>query len=694
MKNITETCSFGKHTLTLKTGEVARQASGSVIAEVGETVILATVVIKKGEKKDFLPLIVDYRERPYAAGKIPGGYFKREGRPSEKEILTSRLIDRPLRPLFPKHFTDEVQVVLTVLSYDPQVNPDVVAIIAASAALVISGAPLSNVLGASRVGYVGGEYLLNPSEDELKNSDLDLVVAGTQEAVLMVESEAKELSEEAMLSAVLYGQEAMQPVIEAIQALAKQAGKEKMEVVPLEVDEDLTQQISDFAEEFLIQAYQITDKMQRKAELDQIYEKVAEGLCESLENEEKISEIKKTLSNLEKNIVRERVIEGKPRIDGRDPKTVRPISIQVGVLPRAHGSALFTRGETQALVVATLGTERDAQAVETLNAGEQKEPFMLHYNFPPYCVGEVGPMIGPKRREIGHGNLAKRALKAVLPDFDDFPYVVRIVSEITESNGSSSMASVCGSSLSMMDAGISIQSPVAGIAMGLVKEEEQFVVLSDILGDEDHLGDMDFKVAGTRKGVTALQMDIKIQGITKHIMEVALEQAKEGRMHILDKMEEIIKTPREDVSTYAPRITSFKINPDKIRDIIGKGGETIRKLTEETQTVIDIAEDGTVKISATDGSASAEAKRRIEEIVSDVEVGVIYSGKVDKIVEFGAFISFGHKKSGLVHISQIKEERVEDVRDELSEGQDVKVKVIEIDRQGRVRLSMKDLQED
>ncbi len=689
---IIQTCQFGQHTLTLETGRVARQASGAVIATMGETVVLATVVTEKqaAEKRDFFPLTVNYQERTYAAGRIPGGYFKREGRPTERETLTSRLIDRPLRPLFPKNFRNEVQVIVTVLSADPKFNPDVLSIIAASAALAVSGTPFNDILAAARVGYANGSYLLNPSETEIKEgSELDLVVAGTEHAVLMVESEAKELSEAVMLGAVLFGHEAMQPVIQAIKALAESAGTPMLEITSTGKDEALFQQVKEFAANPMTEAYQITDKLNRKEQISALYKQAVENLCEDKEDKEKADAIKHMLSELEERTVRDRILAGKPRIDGRDTQTVRPIRIEVGVLPRTHGSALFTRGETQAIVVATLGSGRDAQMLEGLE-GEYKDTFMLHYNFPPYCVGEIGFMSGPKRREIGHGNLAKRALKAIIPNPDQYPYVIRVVSEITESNGSSSMASVCGSSLAMMDAGIPIQKPVAGIAMGLVKEGDQFVVLTDILGDEDHLGDMDFKVAGTHTGVTALQMDIKIQGITKEIMEKALEQAKAGRMHILEQMEQIIREPRQQMSPYAPRITSFKINPEKIRDIIGKGGETIRKLTEETKTTIDITDDGLVKISAVEEAASLEARKRIEEIVGDVEVGAIYSGKVEKIVEFGAFVEFAYKKSGLVHISQISQQRIENVRDVLTEGQTVQVKVTEIDRQGRVRLSMKE----
>lgn len=690
---IIQTCQFGRDTLTLETGRIARQASGAVLATMGETVVLASIVTEKQakEKRDFFPLTVNYQERTYAAGRIPGGYFKREGRPTEKETLVSRLIDRPLRPLFPKSFTNEVQVIVTVLSSDPKVNPDVLSIIAASAALAISGTPFANILAAARVGYANGSYLLNPSESEIKNSELDLVVAGTENAVLMVESEARELSEEVMLGAVMFGHEAMQSVIQAIKTFALNVGTPMMEIPAVEKNESLSQQVTGFASDLMTEAYQITDKLKRKEQISNVYRQTIEKLCEDKTDAEKIDAVESILSELEECIVRQRIIEGKPRIDGRDTKTVRPITIQVGVLPRTHGSALFTRGETQALVVTTLGSGRDAQMLESLE-GEYKDAFMLHYNFPPYCVGEIGHMSGPKRREIGHGNLAKRALKAVVPEADSYPYVIRIVSEITESNGSSSMASVCGSSLSMMDAGVPVKKPVAGIAMGLVKEGDQYVVLSDILGDEDHLGDMDFKVAGTRTGVTALQMDIKIQGINRDIMEKALEQAKEGRFHILEQMEKIIHEPRQQMSPYAPRITSFKINPEKIRDLIGKGGETIRKLTEETKTTIDISDDGMVKISAVEEAASIEARQRIEEIVGDVEIGAVYAGKVEKIVEFGAFVGFGHKKSGLVHISQISQNRIEDVRDVLTEGQTVQVKVIEIDRQGRIRLSMKEVE--
>jgi polyribonucleotide nucleotidyltransferase len=683
---------YGDQQVTLETGILARQATGSVIVSMGNTVILVTVVgvpiAVAG--RDFFPLTVNYQDRTYAVGKIPGGYFKREGRPSEKETLTSRLIDRPVRPLFPAGFNNEVQVVATVLSMDAEIDTDIPAIIGASAALTISGLPFNGPLGAARVGYKDGAYILNPTIKQLKESDLELVVAGTEHAVLMVESEAKELSEEVMLGAVMFGHEKMQVVIQAIKEFAAEGGKAKWDWKASEVDTSLEQKVSDLAKAALAEAYQIREKLNRKKRIDEIYENTISQLCvEGAADSPSSEAVKNIVSSLEEHIVRNNIIEGKPRIDGRDNFTIRPISVHAGVLPRTHGSALFTRGETQAIVVATLGTERDAQIVDDI-AGERKDFFMLHYNFPPYSVGEVGQMGSPKRREIGHGRLARRAIEAVMPSFDQFPYVVRVVSEITESNGSSSMATVCGTSLALMDAGIPIRTPVAGIAMGLIKENERFAVISDILGDEDHLGDMDFKVAGTANGVTALQMDIKIDGITREIMEIALKQAKEGRMHILGVMNKVLETPREYISEYAPRITTIKIHPDKIRDVIGKGGVTIREITETTGTVIDISDEGVIKIAAVDKTAGEEARKRIELITADVEIGATYEGKVVKIMEFGAFVAFLPGKQGLVHISQIANERIANVQDKLQEGQTVRVKVLEVDRQGRVRLSIKE----
>jgi polyribonucleotide nucleotidyltransferase len=685
---------YGNHVVTLETGAIARQASGAVLARMGNTVVLVTVVgVESSESRDFFPLTVNYGIRTYAAGKIPGGWFKREGRPSEKEILVSRLIDRPIRPLFPDEFNNEVQIIATVLSMDAEVEPDVLSILGAAAALGISGLPFKGPLAAARVGYQQGRYLLNPSTDQLANSDLDLVVAGTKNAVLMVESQANELSEEIMLGAVLFGHEQMQVAIQAIEEFVLGTGKAKWEWQPLERNPDLKEAVANLVTEPLVQAYQIHEKPERRARIREIYQKAKDYFyAVDSENVPAFSEIEKMIASLEKQIVRNQVISGKARIDGRDTKTVRPVYVEIGVLPRTHGSALFTRGETQAIVVATLGTERDAQVIDDIG-NERRENFMLHYNFPPYSVGEVGQIGSPKRREIGHGNLAKRALTPVIPTNVDFPYVIRAVSEVTESNGSSSMATVCGTSLALMDAGIPIKSAVAGVAMGLIKEGDRFAVLTDILGDEDHLGDMDFKVAGTEHGVTALQMDIKIEGITREIMETALAQAKEGRMHILSIMKEAISQPREQISEYAPRIISFKIHPDKIRDVIGKGGVIIREITETTGAVIDISDDGMVKVAAVEKKAGEEARRRIEMITAEAEVGQVYEGKVVKIMDFGAFIDFLAGKSGLVHISQISSERVEDVHDKLYEGQKVRVKVLEIDRQGRIRLGMKEVKQ-
>ena len=679
---------YGAHAVTLETGEIARQATGAVMTRMGDTVVLATVVADKkaAEGRDFFPLTVDYQEKTYAAGKIPGGFLKREGRPSEHETLTSRLIDRPVRPLFPEGFTNEVQIIATVLSMDPDVSPDIVAMIGVSAALSIAGVPFNGPIGAARVGYIDGEYVLNPSIAKLKESDLDLVVAGTENAVLMVESEAKLLSEEVMLGAVMFGHEQQQAVIEAIKEFAAEVGTEPMEWTPPEKNEDLEKAVAELGEAAFKEAYTIREKQPRYNRLGEIRSEILEKLAgeEGPYSEE---EVRGAIEKLEKRVVRGKILNGEPRIDGRDTRTVRPITVKVGVLPRTHGSALFTRGETQALVTATLGTEREAQIIDALE-GTYREPFMLQYNFPPFCVGETGRVGSPKRREIGHGRLAKRGVLGVMPSQDEFPYTIRVVSEITESNGSSSMASVCGTSLALMDAGVPLKAPVAGIAMGLIKEDDKFAVLTDILGDEDHLGDMDFKVAGSQDGVTALQMDIKIDGITRQIMEIALEQAKEGRLHILGKMNEVIAEPRTEMSIYAPRYITFKINPDKIRDVIGKGGATIRAITEETGTTIDISDDGLVKIASSDSAAANEARRRVEQLTADVEVGKVYEGKVAKLMDFGAFVTILPGKDGLVHVSQISDERVENVSDKLSEGDIVKVKVLEVDKQGRIRLSM------
>ncbi len=690
MTPIKKTFQYGNHTVTLETGEIARQSTAAVMVSMDDTVVLVTVVGRKDADpgRDFFPLTVNYQERTYAAGKIPGGFFKREGRPSEKETLTCRLIDRPLRPLFPKGFKNEVQIIASVVSLNKDIDPDIPAIIGASAALAISGMPFSGPVGAARVGYKGGEYLLNPTITELEDSGLDLVIAGTENAVLMVESEAKELSEEVMLGAVMFGHEQQQVVINAIRELAAEVNNPAWIWEPEATDEALVSAVESAATEAVRAAYLIKEKLVRQDRLAEVRNDIVAQLCSAEDAKWSAEDVKGVISKIEKKLVRGQIIDGEPRIDGRDTRTVRDINVRVGVLPRTHGSALFTRGETQALVVATLGTARDAQIIDALE-GEKKDPFMLHYNFPPYCVGETGFVGSPKRREIGHGRLAKRGVAAVMPNMDEFPYVVRVVSEITESNGSSSMASVCGSSLAMMDAGVALKAPVAGIAMGLIKEADKFAVLSDILGDEDHLGDMDFKVAGTNDGVTALQMDIKITGITREIMGAALEQAKEGRLFILENMNAVISAPRDDISQFAPRIISIKINPEKIRDVIGKGGATIRALTEETGASIDITDDGVVKIASVDCEGGEEARRRIEQITADVEVGTIYEGKVAKLMDFGAFVTILPGKDGLVHISQISEERVENVSDKLSEGEVVKVKVLEIDKQGRIRLSMK-----
>jgi polyribonucleotide nucleotidyltransferase len=690
---IRKTFQYGQHSVILETGEIARQADGAVMINMGDTVVLCTVVGSRQamEGRDFFPLTVDYQEKTYAAGKIPGGFFRREGRPSEKEILVSRLIDRPIRPLFPKGYTNETQVICTVKSLNPEVDPEIPSLIGTSAALAISGLPFQGPIGAARVGYKDGEYLLNaPGTGLSETTDLDLVVAGTEHAVLMVESEANGLSEEVMLGAVLFGHEQMQVAIETIRELAAEVNKPVAEFVPAAVNEELVAAVEGAVGNGLADAYTIADKMERYGSIDAVVANVVEQLCGGDEPRWSEGEVRGVIEKLKKKTVRGRIIAGEPRIDGRDTRTVRPITVRTGVLPRTHGSALFTRGETQALVVTTLGTERDSQIIDALE-GERKEAFMLHYNFPPFCVGETGRVGSPKRREIGHGRLAKRGVLASMPAMDNFPYSIRVVSEITESNGSSSMASVCGTSLSLMDAGVPITGPVAGVAMGLIKEGDDFAVLTDILGDEDHLGDMDFKVAGTAEGVNALQMDIKIDGITREIMEVALNQAKEGRLHILGEMNKAINAPREEMSEHAPRIISFKIDPDKIRDVIGKGGATIRSITEETGATIDITDDGMVKVFSVDKAAGEKARKRIELITADVEVGTIYEGKVARLMDFGAFVTILPGKDGLVHISQISEERVEKVSDKLSEGDVIKVKVLEVDKQGRIRLSMKGL---
>lgn len=689
---ISKVFQYGNQTVKLETGAIARQASGAVMASIGDTVVLVTAVANREAEpgRDFFPLTVDYQERTYAAGKIPGGFFKREGRPSEKETLTSRLIDRPIRPLFPKGFTNEVQIVATVMSLDADIDPDIVAMIGASAALAISGAPFNGPIGAARVGYKDGQYLLNPTLSQLPDSALDLVVAGTEGAVLMVESEAKELSEDVMLGAVMFGHEQMQVVIKAIRELAQTVGTPKWTWQAVPADAALKAAVTESVRNGLVEAYKIREKQARYARIDELRATVTSKLVAKEGDTSGWAEqaVLDAFSNVEKDIVRNSILQGNPRIDGRDTRTVRAINIKVGVLPRAHGSALFTRGETQALVVTTLGTERDAQTIDAIE-GERKEPFMLHYNFPPYSVGETGRVGTPKRREIGHGRLAKRGVAPMLPVAGSFPYTIRIVSEITESNGSSSMASVCGSSLSLMDAGVPVKAPVAGIAMGLIKEGDKFAVLTDILGDEDHLGDMDFKVAGSTNGITALQMDIKIDGITREIMKQALAQAKDGRLHILGKMDKVISKPRSEMSEYAPRIVTIKINPEKIRDVIGKGGATIRAITEETGTVIDIEDDGTINIASVDNAAAQNAVDRIKQITADVEVGMIYKGKVAKLMDFGAFVTLLPGRDGLVHISQISNERVEQVSDKLKEGDTVTVVVLEVDKQGRIRLSMK-----
>tara|TARA_A100001011_G_scaffold165504_1_gene174178 strand:+ start:462 stop:2549 length:2088 start_codon:yes stop_codon:yes gene_type:complete len=689
-----ETFQYGDQEFRLETGQVARQASGAVLASMGETVVLVTVVAaRESSGRDFFPLTVDYEERTYAAGRIPGGFFKREGRPSEKAILTCRLIDRPVRPLFPNGFDNEVQIVATVMSVDPEIDPDVVAMVGASAALSISGVPFNGPVGAARVGFIDGNYVLNPSASQLESSALDLVVAGTKGAVLMVESEAQELTEEQMLGAVVFGHDASQAAISAIESLAMTVGVERWQWEAEAQDQVLQEKVAALVAADVQSAYQIADKTARQDAIAAVRDKAASELVSDDAEASLADRVKGAIKSIEKATVRGRILSNEPRIDGRDVETVRPISIETSVLPRTHGSALFTRGETQAIVTCTLGTERDAQIIDALE-GERRDPFMLHYNFPPFCVGETGRVGSPKRREIGHGRLAKRAILGVLPSPEDFPYVIRAVSEITESNGSSSMATVCGTSLALMDAGVTLKAPVAGVAMGLIKEGERFAVLTDILGDEDHLGDMDFKVAGTADGVTALQMDIKIDGITREIMEQALAQAKRGRLHILTEMGKVISAPREEMSRYAPRITTMSIPTDKIRDVIGKGGVTIRAISEATGAAIDIEDDGTIKIATSDLSAAEDARRRIEQITADVEAGTIYEGKVVRLMDFGAFVNILPGKDGLVHISQISDERVANVSDKLSEGDVVKVKVLEVDKQGRIRLSMKAVESD
>ena len=690
MSHYKKTISYGKHQLTIETGEIARQANGAVVVSLGDTVVLVTVVGSKEAQPDldFFALTVDYQERTYAAGKIPGGFFRREGKGSEKEILTSRLIDRPLRPLFPEGFNNEVQIIATVLSSDSQIDADIPAMIGASAAVMLSGMPFDGPIGAARVGYINGEYVLNPSADEMKLTQLDLVVAGTEQAVLMVESEAKELSEEIMLGAVMYGHEQMQAVIQAINEMADAVGADAWTWEPVAKDAALIAKVAELSESELTAAYAVREKQARTAQLKSIHARVIKELSsDGLVEKNHIYEL---IQALEAKIVRGQILNSEPRIDGRDTRTVRPISIRTGVLPRTHGSALFTRGETQALVVATIGSSRDTQKIDALQ-GEYSDRFMLHYNFPPYATGEMGRVGTPKRREIGHGRLAKRALIAVLPSEQDFNNAMRIVSEITESNGSSSMASVCGGCLALMDAGVNIKTHVAGIAMGLIKEGNRFAVLTDILGDEDHLGDMDFKVAGSEQGITALQMDIKINGITSEIMKIALSQAREGRMHILGIMKQAMPAVRTELSAHAPRMLKMKINPEKVRDVIGKGGSVIRALTEETGTHIDIDNDGNITISCVSSEAGELAKKRIEEIVAEVEVGKVYEGPVIKLLDFGAIVNIMPGKDGLLHISQISVERINSVSDFLKEGQIVKVKVLELDDKGRMRLSMKAL---
>jgi polyribonucleotide nucleotidyltransferase len=692
---ITKTFQYGKHTVTLETGEIARQAGGAVIVKFDDTVLLVSAVAAKSarEGQDFFPLTVDYQEKFYAGGRIPGGFFKREGRATEKETLISRLIDRPIRPLFPEEFRNEVQVIATVMSLNPEIDGDIPALIGASAAVALTGAPFNGPIGAAKVGYINGEYVLNPSATELKDSKLELVVAGTANAVLMVESEAAELSEDVMLGAVMFGHREMQKVITVINELVAESGHKKWDWQAPAKNEALIAALKAAVGARLEAAFQVRDKIERRDAISALKKDVLARLAPAIDaNGWNAAEASKEFGELEYNTMRGSVLATKIRIDGRALDTVRPISSKVSVLPRTHGSALFTRGETQAIVVTTLGTARDGQVIDAVS-GEYKDNFLFHYNFPPYSVGEAGRMMGPKRREIGHGRLAKRGVLAVMPSLEAFPYTIRVVSEITESNGSSSMASVCGSSLSLMDAGVPIKAPVAGIAMGLVKEGGDFVVLSDILGDEDHLGDMDFKVAGTAEGVSALQMDIKIEGITEEIMKQALQQAKAGRLHILGEMAHALTAPRQELSDYAPRLLTIKIHPDKIREVIGKGGSTIQAITKETGTQIDIQDDGTITIASVNNAAAQAAKARIEQITSDVEPGRIYEGKVAKIMDFGAFVTILPGKDGLVHVSQISSERVEKVGDKLKEGDVVKVKVLEVDKQGRIRLSMKAVEE-
>ena len=693
MTPITKSFQYGQHTVTLETGVIARQATAAVLASMDDTSVLVTVVGKKEAKadQDFFPLTVNYQEKAYAAGKIPGGFFKREGRPSEGETLIARLIDRPIRPLFPEGFKNEVQVVVTVMSANPDIPTDIISMIGTSAALAISGIPFNGPIGAARVGFSNGEYILNTRAEEQAESELDLVVAGTEGAVLMVESEASVLSEDTMLGAVMFGHEQMQTVVNAVNEFAAEVGTEKWDWAPEAENTALKDKVKALAEAEMTAAYQISDKLERKDAVTAATEKALAAIIAEDETQDQ-KEVLDLLHELESDVVRSRILSGAPRIDGRDPAMIRALDVATGILPRTHGSALFTRGETQALVAATLGTERDAQMIDELQ-GKRDSRFMLHYNFPPYCVGETGMIGSPKRREIGHGRLAKRGIQAVMPSEEEFPYVVRVVSEITESNGSSSMASVCGTSLALMDAGVPIKASVAGIAMGLVKSDDNFVVLSDILGDEDHLGDMDFKVAGTTDGITALQMDIKIEGITKEIMQIALKQAKEARLHILNVMDEAIGGHREELSEFAPRIYTMKIDQDKIRDVIGKGGAMIRQITEESDTNIEIEDDGTIKIFATERAKADIAISKIEQVTAEIEVGKTYNGKITRIVDFGAFVEVLPGKEGLVHISQIAHERVNKVTDYLEEGQMVDVKVMEIDRQNRVRLSIKELLE-
>ena len=696
VQKLTKSFQFGEHTVTIETGEIARQASATVLVNMADTVVMVAVVGQKEAKpgQSFFPLTVNYQEKFYAAGRIPGGFFKREGRPTEKETLTCRLIDRPIRPLFPKGFLNEVQVTANLVSSNPEVDGDIPALIGTSAALALSGMPFSGPVGAAKVGYINNEYVLNPSTSQLVDSDLNLVVAGTEKAVLMVESEANLLSEDIMLGAVSFGHDAMKAVVTAINELVAEAGATKWEWEAAVEDADLKAKVEAAATDGLKAAYSIADKMDRQAAVSEVKKSLIESMCDDEdENAPSASDVAGALGKLEKFLVRDHILSGNPRIDGRDVTTVRPITVKPGILPRTHGSALFTRGETQAIVATTLGTTRDAQMIDAVN-GEYKDPFMLHYNFPLFCVGETGFAGGPKRREIGHGWLARRGVTAILPSIEDFPYVIRVVSEITESNGSSSMASVCGTSLSLMDAGVPVKAPVAGIAMGLIKEGDRFAVLSDILGDEDHLGDMDFKVAGTADGITALQMDIKIEGINEEIMRIALSQARDGRNFILDEMNKVISEPRAEMSEFAPRLVTIKIHPDKIRDVIGKGGITIRSITEETGATIDIADDGTITIGSVNKEAGDEARKRIEQITADIEPGQIFEGKVIKIMNFGAFVSLTPGRDGLVHISQLSDERVENVTDVVKEGEVVKVKVLEVDKQGRVRLSMKEVGKD